>query len=96
MVGSRGSAPRIITSDMPSERVQRQLDALLDEAETAIRAEDWDTVQARCNAVLRLDPENEDARAYLEAALRTAPGYGRGHGPLNHAVTVHPLEGWPQ
>jgi hydroxymethylpyrimidine/phosphomethylpyrimidine kinase len=36
------------------------------------------------------------ARAYLEAALRTAPGYGHGHGPLNHAVTMRPLEGWPQ
>jgi len=35
------------------------------------------------------------ARAYLQAALQTAPGYGRGHGPLNHAVTVRPVEGWP-
>ena len=30
------------------------------------------------------------ARAYVLAALKTAPGYGRGHGPLNHAVTVDP------
>ncbi len=29
-------------------------------------------------------------RAYVLAALRTAPGLGRGHGPLNHAVTVDP------
>jgi hydroxymethylpyrimidine/phosphomethylpyrimidine kinase len=28
------------------------------------------------------------ARAYVRAAIETAPGYGRGHGPLNHAVTV--------
>jgi hydroxymethylpyrimidine/phosphomethylpyrimidine kinase len=28
------------------------------------------------------------ARAYVHAAMRTAPGYGAGHGPLNHAVTV--------
>jgi hydroxymethylpyrimidine/phosphomethylpyrimidine kinase len=28
------------------------------------------------------------ARAYVRAALVTAPGYGGGHGPLNHAVTV--------
>ena len=27
-------------------------------------------------------------RAYLRAAIATAPGYGTGHGPLNHAVTV--------
>ncbi|MDJ0389884.1 bifunctional hydroxymethylpyrimidine kinase/phosphomethylpyrimidine kinase [Roseomonas sp. E05] len=30
------------------------------------------------------------ARAYVQAALRTAPGLGKGHGPLNHAVTVDP------
>ncbi len=34
------------------------------------------------------------ARAYLEAALRSAPGYGGGHGPLNHAVTVGAVPGW--
>ncbi|HYZ32659.1 MAG TPA: bifunctional hydroxymethylpyrimidine kinase/phosphomethylpyrimidine kinase [Crenalkalicoccus sp.] len=35
------------------------------------------------------------ARAYLRAAIAAAPGYGRGHGPLDHAVTLDParLEG---
>ncbi len=28
------------------------------------------------------------ARDYVRAAIETAPGFGRGHGPLNHAVTV--------
>jgi hydroxymethylpyrimidine/phosphomethylpyrimidine kinase len=28
------------------------------------------------------------ARAYVRATLAAAPGLGRGHGPLNHAVTV--------
>jgi len=28
------------------------------------------------------------ARSYVRDAIATAPGYGRGHGPLNHAVTV--------
>jgi hydroxymethylpyrimidine/phosphomethylpyrimidine kinase len=28
------------------------------------------------------------ARAYVRAALTTAPGFGHGHGPLDHAVTV--------
>ncbi len=28
------------------------------------------------------------ARAYLRAAMTSAPGLGGGHGPLNHAVTV--------
>ena len=26
------------------------------------------------------------AREYLQAAIETAPGFGKGHGPLNHAV----------
>ena len=30
------------------------------------------------------------ARTYVRRAIETAPGYGRGHGPLNHAVTVRP------
>lgn len=29
----------------------------------------------------------ERARAYVWEAIRTAPGYGNGHGPLNHAHT---------
>ncbi len=32
----------------------------------------------------------ERARLYLWRAIEKAPGFGRGHGPLNHA---HPLEG---
>jgi hydroxymethylpyrimidine/phosphomethylpyrimidine kinase len=28
------------------------------------------------------------ARSYVRKAIETAPGFGRGHGPLNHAVTV--------
>ncbi len=30
----------------------------------------------------------ERARAYVLEAIRTAPGYGHGHGPLNHGHTV--------
>ncbi len=29
-----------------------------------------------------------EARAYVRRAIETAPGFGRGHGPLNHAHTV--------
>jgi len=31
------------------------------------------------------------ARAYVRRALETAPGLGKGHGPLNHAHTVRPF-----
>jgi hydroxymethylpyrimidine/phosphomethylpyrimidine kinase len=30
------------------------------------------------------------AHAYVQTAIRSAPGLGGGHGPLNHAVTVDP------
>jgi hydroxymethylpyrimidine/phosphomethylpyrimidine kinase len=30
----------------------------------------------------------ERAHAYLQEAIRTAPGFGRGHGPLNHGHTL--------
>lgn len=31
------------------------------------------------------------ARAYVLEAIRTAPGFGHGHGPLNHGLTVRPF-----
>ncbi len=30
------------------------------------------------------------ARAYVQEAIKHAPGYGKGHGPLDHAVTMDP------
>jgi hydroxymethylpyrimidine/phosphomethylpyrimidine kinase len=38
---------------------------------------------ALCDAVAR-------ARDYVRAAIAAAPGFGGGHGPLNHAVTLDP------
>lgn len=32
------------------------------------------------------------ARAYVRAAIASAPGYGGGHGPLDHAVTLDPAK----
>ena len=54
---------------MASDRVQRQIDRLLDEAEEAITGQEWDTVGDRARSVLRLDPENSDALSYLVAIL---------------------------
>ena len=39
---------------------------------------------------LSLDQSVARARAYVLEAIRTAPGFGGGHGPLNHAHTVKP------
>lgn len=58
---------------MPSERIQRQIDRLLDEAESALSEGKWDVARVRAEAVLRLDPASGDARSYLEAATKTSP-----------------------
>jgi hydroxymethylpyrimidine/phosphomethylpyrimidine kinase len=39
---------------------------------------------------MRLRDAVARARAYVQAAIRSAPGLGRGHGPLDHAVTLDP------
>lgn len=57
-----------------SERIDRQVERLLNEVEEAVEESDWDTVRVRSEAILALDPENEDARAYLSAAERVSPG----------------------
>ncbi|MCH8225705.1 MAG: protein kinase [Chloroflexi bacterium] len=55
---------------MLSDRVKRQIDRLLDEVEQAIAQGDWAAVGGQAESVLRLDPENADALAYLAAAQR--------------------------
>ena len=55
---------------MLSERIQRQIDRLFDEAEQAVRNEDWATVGACARAVLAFDAENADAAAFVQAARR--------------------------
>jgi hydroxymethylpyrimidine/phosphomethylpyrimidine kinase len=38
-----------------------------------------------------VDDAVERGRAYVQEAIRTAPGFGKGHGPLNHGHTVAPF-----
>ena len=55
---------------MASERVQRQIDRLLDEAEEASVQENWDLVLRRAKHALTFDPDNPDAKQFLAAAER--------------------------
>lgn len=41
---------------------------------------------------LNLRDSVDRARAFVRAAIAAAPGLGRGHGPLNHAITVGPFD----
>ena len=55
---------------MASERFQRQIDRLLDEAETALSRFDWQSVRQCAQAVLAIDPRNDDGLTFLAAAER--------------------------
>ena len=55
---------------MASERVQRQIDRLLDQAEEAVGQKSWALVRENAQAVIDLDPDNGDARTFLAAAER--------------------------
>ena len=55
---------------MPTERIQRQIDRLLDEAEAALASEDWAAVASCARRVLALDPDDEDGKTYLAASER--------------------------
>ena len=55
---------------MPSERVQRQINRLLDEAEEASVQENWELVLRRAKHALTFDPDNADAKDFLAAAER--------------------------
>jgi hypothetical protein len=60
------------STSVQSERGQRKIDQLLEEAEKAIDKADWTLVRARSEQVLVLDPENADASDYLTASKRGA------------------------
>ena len=72
---------------MASERVQRRIDRLLDQAEEAMDSFNWDSVRDCAQAVLGLDSENADALAFLDSAdrvLRNQPSGFCGSGPDSH------------
>ena len=73
---------------MASERTQRRIDSLLDEAEDAIARLDWQLVEIRAQAVIALDPANPDAINYLAAAGRALSSSGSQ--PTSQSATPTP------
>ena len=65
---------------MASERVQRQIDSLLDQVEAAIGQLDWEQVLERSQAVLDLAPDNLDAQQFFAAAERNLSRGGQQRG----------------
>ena len=64
------SAPTYYFPIMASDRIQRQIDRLLDEAEDAFDQRDWGRLGDRVKRALLLDAENSDALSFLTAAER--------------------------
>ena len=69
---------------MASERIQRRIDRLLDEADEAIGQGDWESARDTAQRVLTIDPGNDDAQAFLGIAER---GLGSGSQPTLPAVS---------
>jgi class 3 adenylate cyclase len=68
---------------MLSERLQRRVDALLDEAEAAFSARDWPRLAELADDVLKLDGDNGDARIFAAAS---AKGLDSTSAPLSREV----------
>ncbi len=61
---------------MASERVQRQIDRLLDQVEMEAERENWERVGQLAEQVLAFAPDNDDAKSFLEAAKRVFASQG--------------------
>ena len=61
---------------MPSDRVQRQIESLLDQAEAALAAQDWRAALQAAEAARGFDPDNSDAAAFVTAAERAIAAGG--------------------
>ena len=79
---------------MPSDRIQRQIDRLLDEAEAASARVDWTVVKEHAELVQTIDPGNPDAEEFPTAAERGISGASRSRSatsaPTLPVQTAHP------
>jgi hypothetical protein len=53
---------------MATERIQRQVDRLLDEAEEALAQWNWEAVRERAKDAVAIDQDNSEAQGFLAAA----------------------------
>jgi hypothetical protein len=61
---------------MATDRIERQVERLLNEAEAAIVSRDWGRVREAATSALILDPDNKSAQALLDAGKRGAGDAG--------------------
>ena len=78
---------------MTSERIQRRVERLLDEADPAADEHDWATVRDRVELVLTIDASNADAlalRSMAQRALGESPSVATGLEPGEQQVPTSP------
>src|SRR5947209_19890864 len=82
---------------MRSDRLQRQIDRLLDQCEAALGEHQWQAARDAALAVLGMDPENLDARGFLAAAQSALAGSDIGPTPADAppAIVPSPATGSP-
>ncbi len=80
---------------MASDRIQRRIDLLLDEADEAVSRLDWSAVRDRAQAVLAFAPEHREALAYLDAARRAQDDGGTSQPELK-SIPDQPIVEDPQ
>ena len=73
---------------MATERLTRQINRLLEEAEEAVTELNWRLVRDRAQAVLVLDPDNTDGIALLAAAQRGLSNSGTGLPPPSRSFRL--------
>ena len=73
---------------MTTERIQRRIDRLLDEAEEAADKGDWAAVRQRATQILAFDSANQDANGFLAAAEKIL---GSGQPPDGEETSSMPL-----
>lgn len=56
---------------MTSERIRKTIDGLLDQCEEVAHQRDWDLVLDKAKRVLRMDPENARANAFVKRVIDT-------------------------
>ena len=84
---------------MASERLQRHIERLLDEADQAIVQRQWDVVRERAQDILAIDPENSDGLAFLASAERalevSTPASPTGQAPASPPIASTPTPSQP-
>jgi len=75
---------------MVSERMRRQFERLLDEAEAAVSEGAWQAVVEKARAALAIEPDNADAQTFLAMGVANGSGASAATEPPNESAARRP------